>query len=537
MEKRRRGQPEVNPQEFFNPITPRVERPARPVAQVAHAQPPSKTGQMITQFVPQISQSATSLLGFISDKKEQAGLMSALQGEERPESASDAFIRGFERYNAMAKVSEYSRAVHDLYLNSGDLIPEEFTQAREEIDAEFLVGATEEFMKRFVPKADEIATRYDKKIIEDQRAHLVHDHLQDTRQRVEVELELLSGRLEEDPSLHRGQELRRILTEIQNDSKGLKLVDRNRISQEALEVVGRWAIKNGDPDLIMEFISEKDESGFALKDSPVFGETALNYYDTAVKAQAAQVNAEQRQAKEEHKAMMDATEKVIIEHLEIGTPESLQKAERLLWDTWGHYSPTTFRQHLQRLYEQSDNAYFARVSDPHSYAQYQNSALQGAFTPEMQDMASQVLSRSDYTELLKQNNIVNDRRRREGPQTHKWFEDMKATILDKAVAGGAKDPLGKLADTPNAVARKHMIQSYMNRKYAAYLAEHPNDTVPYELIVQWGEEGYDGAVKKYPIKSIHKFHNSSSETQGPAASPETLEQKERNEWRMELENQ
>ncbi len=538
MEKRKRGQPEVHPQEFFNPMTPRVERSARPVAQVAQAQPPSRTGQMISEMVPQMSQRASSLLNFVSDARERKGIMSALAGEERPEKASDAFIRGYERYNAMAKVNQYSRAVHDLYMTSGDMTPEEFIQARGEVEAEFLLGAPEEFIRHFVPKADEIATRYDKRVIEDQQKHLVHGHIEDTRQRMEAEYDLVIGMLEEDPDLNVGKELRKRLTQIQNDSKELKLVDRNTISQHALHVVGRKAVMDADPDIIEDFISEPDESGFALRHNPDFGDTALNYYQNALTAKDAQERLQAQEEVKAHKQMVEAFEKILIENLEEGTPEALQRARQLI-DDWGpDISPATYHRYLKRLYEQQDEAYFARSSAPEMYDFFHSLAIRGQFAPELRDMAHNVLSRDDYLELTKLSNNALMSKQKAGPSASKWFNDAKASAMNVAMASGADDVLGRFSDTPGAVERGFLIDNLMNQWFANRIKEGTYGTVTWEEVNEVAEKAVDKAVKLYPIDTIYRgVRGAEDQLYGGSEerTPENLLQDERDELRRELE--
>lgn len=539
MARRKEGQPEVHIQQFYDPVTPRVQKEARPYGVTPQGKPPDMTGAIMSQSVMQMSQAATNLLGFISDRQERRGVQAALAGEDRPERASDAFIRGYERYNAMAKVNEYSRAIHDLYMNSGDMTVEEFIEARSEVEAEFLIGATEEFQRGFVPKASEIANRYDKKVIEDQHSRLVHDHIADTRQRMEAEVSLVMGMSLEDPSLNVGKELRNRLTQVQEDSKPLKLVHRNEVSKQAVQVVGRHAIETANPDLILDFVSEVDDSGFALRHNPEFGEMALNYYYNAVRAEEAQRKLLAQQEAEEHKKMVEAFEKILIENLEDGTPEALQQARKLLSDWGPDISPATYHRYLTRLHDQQDTAYFARSSNPQMYDFFHSLAIRGEFTPELRDIGHHVLDKDDFIDLIKMSNNSLLAKQEAGPGPTRWFNDAKASAMNVAMASGADDPLGRFMDQVGAVERGFLIDNIMNQWFSNRIRTGTYGTVTWEEINDVAEQAVDKAVRLFPIQTIYRGVRGSEEQSQYTApgTPDQHAQDERNALRFELERE
>lgn len=502
------GQPETHPQAFFNPLTPKVKQVARPVAQVAHAQPGDKTGELITQGIQQISGSATNLMNWMAKSQQKKGLTDAMKKKERPESASDAYMRGFEKFAAEADALTFANDLHQDYLRSGDLTPEEWLNYRTERENEYLIGRSDEYIRSFTPLAIKIVNRYDKQIMDDQRNHIIQDHLSHTKKHAEFAYEDIMGDDTITSSEQRGKAFRAELDKLQVKSKELGLLNRSQVAEEFIKTVGSRAVKDAKPGEMLAFIQayeEKDKSGFSLSHQPKLADLAYRYYDQAVNAAEASERQRLKALEDEKKRMAEISEKIFINYLEEGTPESLVKAVSKFQEIWEDVNPARYHSYVKRLYELSDDANWARTSDPHVYSWYHSQALKGEFSEGMIAEANLYVDRDTFVSLVKLNNNAKHQIQEAGPQPMKYFQDTVRSLHNRAMTTGANDPVGKLFDDGPAREREWIVTHEMNQRLDDFLRFNEYKDLTFAQIQQWGEEVYDKAMDEQKPQTMSSF--------------------------------
>lgn len=504
--KRKKGATPVRMEDFYNPVTAKKQVQARPVD--AHEQEYSKAKQYqnLGQSITGISSSAESLIKFISDKQEQQGMMAAMKGEEKPDTATGAFIRGYETFSGEADVAEFHKQLHAAYLESGDMTPDEWAVKREELTNKFLNGASDEYVRGFVPKALQVSAKYDQQITADQRKRVVNDHLVNVRKQAE-EAYQFAVNLPEDSKDSMGGYLRKELTRIQKESKSLGLLDRNAVTEQFIQVIGRSAVREGRPDDLEELASamaEPDkEDGFSLKNRPDLGEKIENYIDAAERTRNALDKAQANAEEKAFKARLEDIERAIVVGLADGSPESIKKVTDLINEHGQNIPVTRFKQYMNDFYDKLDDANWARSTDPFQYSQAYAQALRGKWNERVG--VQSYLEKDDYIELDKINANAQKQLNAAGHSPLKKIEDLRGNLHQYLMTTGAKDMVGSILDMPKAIQRQMAVDEEINKWLHDLEQSETLGNITYEQIAAKQTEIIQKIQGGIGINSMHQF--------------------------------
>lgn len=430
----------VDSRDTFDFTTPNISPVARPVDPYVVPNEGQKWRQL-ADSLGIISHSIDSLQPFMKEyagQQYEKGRMAALTGKEKPSSGYYKITAYEEVLGAVTADGEYRKALQDYFTeNFSQAAPEDFQQGLEAITQEFLGGQTDNFIRGFAPKAQQL----EQTVINEYHGFLASEHhsrslnligelsnsglydiINETLQ-TSYNLEgvqsiddvvnnpYMYGKISTDQEFKStlSSALRKHLTGIQKQGLAMGLT-RPELSARYVEFLGRFAVSYGMPE-VLDMAYQPDKSGISLSTGELSG-TIAQYKDQAERARQSLVLAADRAAEERSKKQqqlfVNETDAAIMNLSLIEDPK--QRAQ-LAWEmeaklfqdpAFMNLDSTSFRRILGELKDfQRGEFNFPDFSNQQVYAELYAEALGDTLTLEtLQEMRNAgELSLDDWKSL------------------------------------------------------------------------------------------------------------------------------------------
>jgi len=257
--KRIKGQRQVVAQETFDFTVPQRRGAARPVDPYVKQYSSSKA-RNIVDFVNSFNSASKTIMQanevFKGNQREK-GKVSAARGEKVSKDAHWSFLEGYENYKGLAAVADYQAELSQLHKSFESADPETYNAEVEKLNAQFINGRSDAFLKGFTPSALKSQEYFVSQYGIKQGKLLKDEALTDARKITRVKLQEI---MESDVPK---QAMRKFLTEMQKGngiSKKLRL-STTEITREIVDTVGEYA-----PEMLDAF-ELPDESGIRPTDN------------------------------------------------------------------------------------------------------------------------------------------------------------------------------------------------------------------------------------------------------------------------------
>lgn len=284
--KRLKGQREVREKDSFDYTAPQ-QRVTGAASARAVGRGRSAEAEAMMRFSSQwqgMQSQATNLFAQRAAEVKKDGATSSMAGEDKPKRASDAFIEGYETQEGEAAVADYIGERDALQSKAEQMLPDEYEAASEAINKKFLHGASDNFVRGFVPDALKAGAKYDRDYQKIQKRKIDQTFLSNVRKEGFAKTSLI---YDDETITDKPQAIRDLLTAQQLKGKQMQVADRNRINDEFIETLGVEAIRGANPDL-MAFTTLKDKDGHALIDDPEMADKINQIINAATAAQTTQ---------------------------------------------------------------------------------------------------------------------------------------------------------------------------------------------------------------------------------------------------------
>lgn len=447
------------------------------------------------------------------DLEEEEGLNAAVRREPLEESASQAFIKGYEKFTTVDDLYDYAQAQDELYSRSGGMTLEEFDTEITKLDNKFLAGRSDASLREFVPKALQIQEKVRAKIINDQRVHVENKMIQS----IGKEVELLGKDLLESgiKSTEIASQMRTRLTDLQNDAKKMgATLDRGDIAEAFTNASGRLAASTGKPELL-SWAFEPDKDGFIAAHHPNLQETVDRYLSQAESTETALETKRIEALKESIKRATENVERTIV--LALGTNDlstaisEINKHQNVL-------SSEKLDSYIREVNVLSQNANWSNDIDTEEYAVFRELAHQGDLTQEHRLEMRKYMPKAKGLQLIDINTTA------KSSATTNTGSLMKQRVQDtmKGLFSYHRGPISAAGDPldPNAGPRLRAIRHRWWELFEEIGGDY--DKITGEMLRQWEKE-CDEVGKRYkPLVSFTDLGSSGGVGSGKA-SPTTID--------------
>lgn len=323
----------VDPRETYDVTTPGLQVVASPTDPLVRTDAGSGLRQLVQALGP-ISQGLRAY-GQDMDRRFQEdierGRLARAKGEELPKQASPGLIKGYETFKGeLTARKEYKADLTAIQNEMDSLAPEELEERLQGLTQAYLDGATEDFVRGFIPVAlqleESVLSRYQARQQELFQAEVVENISQIAQDTVTSALDsslspvfglssiediqgngaiyqaLEQGNLSESYSSILHQKLR----ELHQQGKTFGL-SKSEVSELFLDQVGQEAVRLGVPELL-EFAEKKDQSGISLSGSTL-GSKVESYRNQAKSRRETLRRAFDDEASDARQALVDSAVK------------------------------------------------------------------------------------------------------------------------------------------------------------------------------------------------------------------------------------
>lgn len=522
--KRLKGQAQVHEKDSFDYTAPQQRVQGAASAQSA-GRPRSADAEAMLRFTTQfqnIQSQATGLFDQRAKELQKEGATSAMKGEARPQTASEAFLEGFETQQGEAAVADYISDREALQAQAANLAPHEYEAQSEAINKKYLLGAPDNFIRGFVPNALKAGAKYDRDYQTVQKNLIDQQYLTDVRKKAYAYTQVV---MQDDKVTDKAQAIRGLLTAQQIHGKKVLKADRNMINMEFVETLGAEAIRGGNPDL-MAFAAVKDEDGHALIDDPALADK-IN--QTILAAQSKQTTMAAK-AVENGKALIKQTkenvEKQIILAMERNQkdPNVLAATETFILNQAHILEPDEVSKYIQRVHTLQLDENWPQKNNANGYRLLYSKAAMGEMTADDWADASYYITRDSYQELARvQANAEKAFGKETGGVTPKEiFNRYRNMAIDNA---GANSLLPTF-DQNNGAIRAEIITFGMDSRMAEFLSDpaHKLKDINHKLIEGWYKEVMDLAESYAPPVAIPDIGGGAKKPPNPRGTARVAKQ-------------
>lgn len=510
VEKRLKGQTPVDQKDTYDPTVPDRKVTARVVDQtVEHYQ--SKDSQALLQFVDSYNRLQSRAAGFMEQKaveQKEAGATSALRGEDKPETASESWIRGYETTEGQGAVHDYLALMSGLKSRMAQLAPNEYEAEKEAINKSFLNGASDNWIRGFVPGALDVETKMDAEYQGVQVEIVKNNHLTNVRKNTTVE----AHRIMADPKIKdKSAAIRDWVTRAQKQAKDMKVSDRTEVAQHIIESLGPEAVRGANPDL-MNFALVKDKDGVALIDRPELAKQIHSYINQALSKKASLDEVANQNKKKAQTAAKEAAQKSIIWSLQENDPvkreQAMDQAEAQIREHASILDPEDMESYLKQVRSLQLDKNWAKVADSEKYREYFNKAVMGQLAPEDWVTMNAFVPRDVYLSLAEVNARATTSAEEDSFGWRSVFNKNMASVTDRLNA----NPLvpGFMAEYGDQ--RRKVIEDTMYQNLWDFQEKNKGQKPGYSEIKQWRDEAEKNAEAIQSPIPIPKFSGVSKPT-------------------------
>ena len=520
----RTGQNLARTAEKMRPRTPQKEAIARPQSTQGGGQMlqgPMGGGKGLQSLAQSLGNLAPSLQQYqqnmaqadmyTAKAEREEGYMSAFQGKEKPDDATENFLEGYEKFKGESAKADFQARMQEFYQENYTASPEEWQQKKDALIQEFVADKSKAWAKGFLPEAKKVENRYDNSYVKAQGELLKNELITDVRKRIDTNVQntLDSANEIDDPDKRAdtiAKNLRQELTGLQKQAKQLNL-DRNTVSQEFVNKIGAIAEETGRPELL-QFATEKDsDGGTKLTDTPVRDNVRKWKKRAEVTQRRMRNNYEELKNEAEEKAKRKLERDIVttLDQMDSTNTQGLIKAQQQLR---GEYSqilnPNDLENYLGVVDDMLDKRGFADTDNPEVRMNLENLAKNGNLSRGiLRNVRGQITS-DTYWDLYKTNvEEIEELEDRQRKKQKSRANDIKTTYAKQY--GQSSIPGTDSLDW-NAPKRQAYAENRINGFIDEY-RERNNGTYPSQKELR----DYADSIEK-EVYSMYPFQTGSGET-------------------------
>jgi len=494
IEKKYSRRHQVNPQQTFDFTVPKKEVNARMVDTYTEPTVSSKTKNVLS-FINSMSSLAKTTSQFsqiYNAEMKEKGYISGAKKEEAPKGKHWAFIEGYEGFKGEAASGEYLAKMQGLIREAStkELTPKDWDIEKEKIHEGFLNGATDAFIKGFIPKASGIEEKFDAEFVKILQTKLETNYLSETRKKAISDLTVIYN----DVTIEdKGKAMREVLTQEHNRGKNLNIADKIKISTEFVETIIEKAVTDGRPDYL-DFAKIKDKDGVKLIDRPELADEIWSGLRSAMsKKETLEIKAIEER-KNKIKEIKENIERQIVWSLET---DDLNPAIKNISQYKSILDPDDLSKYMRRANELSLDANWSKVNNAEWYRLAHKKASVGKMTEEDWNNAPKFLTRAGYIELSKVNNKGKEEMAKDSWGMRSKFEQKKKRLLENI---SPIHPITKkFFDAEHGKERYEFADDSMDLLYEDFVRKNGVEALGIEQMIKWRNDVRKEALELYPI--------------------------------------